>query len=99
MVPLPSKNQQKCLPWYHSTLSFSIQQDLPKDFGKIGLHYLDLDRVQGRLILRSWKQGDRMIPLGMQQYKKLSDIFVDEKYDPIQKKLSWVLWMIKGLSV
>ncbi len=43
------------------------------------VEYLDADKVVFPLFVRMWKQGDRMIPLGMKKAKKLSDIFVDKK--------------------
>lgn len=41
--------------------------------------YLDADAVQGQLIVRNARRGDRFQPLGMPAPKKLSDIFVDCK--------------------
>jgi tRNA(Ile)-lysidine synthase len=41
---------------------------------------------QHRMRLRTWRQGDSFIPLGMTGRKKLSDFFVDEKV-PINRKL------------
>jgi len=46
---------------------------------------LDFDKVKGKLILRRWRQGDRIRPLGMKGYKKVSDVFVDCKV-PLWKK-------------
>ncbi|MBC7328446.1 tRNA lysidine(34) synthetase TilS [bacterium] len=40
---------------------------------------LDMDKVRGKLVARNWREGDRMIPLGMKSAKKLQDIFVDCK--------------------
>jgi tRNA(Ile)-lysidine synthase len=40
---------------------------------------LDMDGIKGRLIARNWRRGDRFIPLGMRNEKKLQDIFVDKK--------------------
>ena len=36
--------------------------------------------------LRSWKQGDWLVPLGMKGRKKLSDLFTDLSYTPSQKR-------------
>lgn len=48
--------------------------------------FIDADKVAGQeLILRSWKEGDAFIPLGMKSMKKISDFFVDEKI-PIYEK-------------
>ncbi len=40
---------------------------------------IDRDRIEGQLILRSPRPGDRLRPLGMAGTKKLQDLFVDEK--------------------
>ena len=41
--------------------------------------FLDADAVQGQLVVRNGRRGDRFQPLGMPAPKKLSDIFVDRK--------------------
>ncbi|MGD9496973.1 MAG: tRNA lysidine(34) synthetase TilS [Armatimonadota bacterium] len=41
--------------------------------------WLDARAVGGRLILRSARPGDRLVPLGMSGSKKLYDLFVDDK--------------------
>jgi tRNA(Ile)-lysidine synthase len=47
--------------------------------------YVDADKLNKRLILRSWKAGDRFVPFGMEKPKKLSDFFVDEKIPRYEK--------------
>ncbi|HPC36423.1 MAG TPA: tRNA lysidine(34) synthetase TilS [Candidatus Marinimicrobia bacterium] len=44
-----------------------------------GVEFIDFDLVGNNLGLRHWQRGDRMIPLGMNQSKKISDILVDLK--------------------
>ncbi|HLT72035.1 MAG TPA: tRNA lysidine(34) synthetase TilS, partial [Cyclobacteriaceae bacterium] len=41
---------------------------------------MDLDKLVFPLVWRHWKDGDRFIPLGMKNHKKLSDFLVDEKF-------------------
>ncbi|MCZ4245348.1 tRNA lysidine(34) synthetase TilS [Pedobacter punctiformis] len=41
--------------------------------------FADFDKLIFPLILRSWEQGDKFIPLGMRNFKKISDFFIDEK--------------------
>jgi tRNA(Ile)-lysidine synthase len=53
--------------------------------------YVDADKLNKRLILRSWKQGDRFVPFGMEKPKKLSDFFIDEKIPRYKKGLIPVL--------
>jgi len=46
---------------------------------------LDAEKIQYPLLLRTWNEGDKFTPLGMQKSKKLSDFFIDEKI-PVHKK-------------
>ena len=43
------------------------------------------------LLIRPWKAGDSFIPLGMKNFKKLSDYFIDKKFSLVAKKKSRVL--------
>lgn len=47
---------------------------------------LDADAIQGRLIVRNWRRGDRFQPLGMHTPKKISDIFTDRKVPPSERR-------------
>ncbi|MEO0898327.1 MAG: tRNA lysidine(34) synthetase TilS [Bacteroidota bacterium] len=60
-------------------------------FGKINDYYLDADEIKWPIKIRSWKLGDRMMPLGMSKSKKLSDIFIDAKMNPLQKERAIVI--------
>ena len=51
----------------------------------------DFDKVSFPLKLRKWKNGDKFRPLGMSNFKKLSDFFIDEKYSILDKKKQWIL--------
>ena len=52
---------------------------------------LDYDKIQFPLTIRRWHPGDYFYPLGMDQMKKLSDFFVDEKVAVPDKEGSWIL--------
>lgn len=52
---------------------------------------LDLDEIQFPLTIRRWMHGDYFSPLGMEQMKKLSDFFVDEKVPVPEKERIWIL--------
>lgn len=52
---------------------------------------LDADKLQDPLLVRSWMEGDRMVPLGMKGSKKVSDILVDEKVSIVDKERTLVL--------
>ena len=52
---------------------------------------LDLDEVQFPLTIRHWLFGDYFYPLGMNQMKKLSDYFVDNKIPVPVKESTWIM--------
>ncbi len=52
---------------------------------------LDYDEIQFPLTIRHWLHGDYFFPLGMDQIKKLSDFFVDEKVSVPEKDRTWIL--------
>lgn len=56
-----------------------------------GILIFDADKLRFPFILRQWKKGDWMIPLGMKGRKKVSDIFNDLKYDSFMKSSSIIL--------
>ncbi len=51
----------------------------------------DADLLEYPLTIRKWKQGDQFRPLGMKQFKKLSDFFIDNKFSIKQKEDTWLL--------
>ncbi|HLN19830.1 MAG TPA: tRNA lysidine(34) synthetase TilS [Bacteroidales bacterium] len=52
---------------------------------------IDAERIEYPLIFRRWEYGDRFIPLGMSNQKKLSDYFIDRKYSIPDKEKKKVL--------
>ena len=84
-------------PEKHSSLPFPMDIEvLAKDELKIIpddplTACLDLDEIQFPLIIRRWMHGDYFYPLGMEQPKKLSDFFVDEKVPVPEKQSSWIM--------
>jgi len=57
----------------------------------------DLNKLTFPLLLRKWKNGDKFIPLGMNNFKKVSDFFVDEKYTLNEKKEQWILCLKENI--
>ena len=50
-----------------------------------GVLTFDADKLRFPFVLRCWRSGDWLIPLGMRGKKKVSDLFTDLKYDALQK--------------
>lgn len=58
---------------------------------KPGTIIMDADTLPAQPVIRHWQDGDWMIPLGMKGRKKLSDMFVDLKWDLRKKRNALVL--------
>ncbi|MEW6557781.1 MAG: tRNA lysidine(34) synthetase TilS [Elusimicrobiota bacterium] len=63
--------------------NYKIRKFIPKETQS----FFDADKIDiKKLKIRKWKPGDRMIPFGMANSKKLQDIFTDEKVPKILRK-------------
>ena len=49
--------------------------------------FVDAGSLGNDLAVRTWKDGDAFVPLGMKEKKKVSDFFVDEKIPLFEKHL------------
>ncbi len=84
-------------PEKHSFLPFSMnmevieRDELDRILTDRNTACLDFDEIQFPLTIRHWLHGDYFYPLGMNQIKKLSDFFVDEKISVPEKERTWVL--------
>lgn len=58
---------------------------------KRDVEFANADKLQGMFILRKWKKGDRFIPLGMNNFKKVSDFLTDSKVSSVDKENQLVL--------
>ena len=69
------------------SLSVKKSKNVPN---KLGIHssteYVDAGKVRFPLYIRSWKEGDFFVPLGMKHRKKVSDFFVDLKISRVEKR-------------
>lgn len=54
--------------------------------GNKNIAQLDLDSIVFPITLRLWDSGDKFMPLGMRQFKKISDFFIDTKVSIAQKE-------------
>jgi len=48
--------------------------------------FVDTEKLIFPLVLRTWNNGDRFMPLGMKRFKNLSDFFIDQKVPLPQKE-------------
>ncbi|MDD2953321.1 MAG: tRNA lysidine(34) synthetase TilS [Parabacteroides sp.] len=80
---------------YHEPLDLSFRKCVvTNDFSiekNKRIAYLDYDKLDFPLTLRTWKEGDWFIPFGMKGRKKLSDYFSDHKFSRIEKERAWLL--------
>ena len=67
--------------------SLSAPVSRPASFGSDHrIEFVDATKLGDHLVLRSWRDGDWFIPLGMKTKKKVSDFFIDEKIPLMQKR-------------
>lgn len=69
---------------------FSISKEKTID-PNLNIAKFDFEKLSFPLQIRKWRYGDRFKPLGMNNFKKLSDFFVDEKYSVFDKNKQWLL--------
>ncbi|HEY5592863.1 MAG TPA: tRNA lysidine(34) synthetase TilS [Paludibacter sp.] len=53
--------------------------------------HIDAAKLQFPLQLRRWHEGDTFFPFGMKNRKKVSDFFIDNKLNLLEKEQSWLL--------
>lgn len=64
-------------------LEWTPDMDLKQPDGTV---IMDSSVLSFPFVLRGWRKGDWMIPLGMRGKKKLSDLFTDLKYESSEKE-------------
>ncbi len=74
-------------------LKFSLIENQPDlAVSKNGsMAMLEASKIIWPLRLRKWKEGDTFVPFGMNNKKKLSDFFIDNKFSIIEKENAWLL--------
>lgn len=59
--------------------------DFSKNRENRGIEFIDLDKIDGNMKLRHWRYGDRIKPIGFSNFRKISDLFIDEKIPRLKK--------------
>ncbi len=63
---------------------------------KTGALQLAMDALPDELVLRTWKKGDRIQPLGMSGFQSIADHLTNRKVTAVQKNESLVLVSFEG---
>ena len=71
--------------------SVSLSDDVTNVRTVPGETKLDSGKVAFPFVVRPWQPGDWMRPLGLKGRKKLSDLFVDLKFGPLEKRKALVI--------
>jgi len=76
----------------HLNLSFTeiAKTDFKKDGDKHCV-FVDKAQIKTPLIVRKWQKGDYFYPFGMQNKKKISAFFKDQKMSLLDKENTWLL--------
>ena len=75
------------------TLPWTSDMPLKQPEGTV---ILDAAKLKFPFVLRKWRSGDWMVPLGMKGKKKISDLFTDLKYGHMQKEGAVILVDMAG---
>lgn len=59
----------------------------------------DLQKLIYPLHFRHWQKGDRIRPLGMHDYRLVSDLFTDAHLSPVEKEQTWIMTDATGRIV
>ncbi len=78
------------LPFPLSMKEMDYSNDFDIHRGK-NVATVDKNKLRYPLTVRRWKSGDYFYPFGMQQKKKLSDFFIDNKFSILEKENTWLL--------
>ena len=83
-------NQKKKV--FNSFFSIDQVSEIPKKFLRdSNVEYISGDNIKDKLIIRTWKIGDKIQLLGMKGTKKISDVLTDLKIPSYKRKNQLVL--------
>jgi len=74
--------------YYNPSMTFPPEKNIT---------WIDASKVNFPLTLRQWKAGDKFIPLGMKNFKKISDFLTDIKISASEKPYQTVVTDCNGI--
>ncbi len=80
---------------YRFRLSKAIK--IPEEFDRTRFAFLNYEKLEFPLVVRTAVTGDKFTPVGMKGHKKLRDFFVDEKVSKFERKRIPILTDMKGI--
>ncbi|AFJ90657.1 tRNA lysidine(34) synthetase TilS [Blattabacterium sp. (Blaberus giganteus)] len=63
----------------------------PKKENRKNMFFIDFEKIQFPLLLRTWKKGDFFFPFKMKGKKKLSKYYKEKKFSLLEKEHTWLL--------
>jgi len=99
--PIEEETEERC--WYidedldTSHLPFALRMEITRLQSKKDLispqntAYLNPVEINFPLLVRKWNPGDRFIPFGMNEFKKVGDYFTDAKTTVAERNSAYVL--------
>lgn len=94
--PLPESNDSGELAVPNGRLTWSLQGSNPTIDPDENSAQLSHSALELPLTVRPWKEGDRMVPIGMSGHQKVSDILTQRKVDHCERKKAWVVCEASG---
>ncbi|MDA3870852.1 MAG: tRNA lysidine(34) synthetase TilS, partial [Candidatus Marinimicrobia bacterium] len=71
------------------TISIRKVKSIKKEkYSNVNVEYFNVDIENKKLYIKDWKNGDRMVPFGMKESKKVSDILTNAKID-VNKRIKY----------
>ncbi len=87
---IPESKTEIAIPFPLKISKIKLSFDFRVSKEKNCIH-VDASRLNFPLHLRRWNEGDSFYPFGMNNRKKISDFFIDNKLSIIEKEQSWLL--------
>ncbi|WP_185851751.1 tRNA lysidine(34) synthetase TilS [Blattabacterium cuenoti] len=88
LIPNISSNNDHKKMSLPINVKFSFHKKIEKNKKIV---FIDFDKIQFPLKLRTWKKGDYFYPINMKGKKKLSKYYKEKKFSLLEKEQTWLL--------